>query len=102
MIVAVMVQVFIGLGFVFALIGHLGVLLLPDVYTRLQASSTSTTTSVISFFIAAMLDGGFSIATGKIVAIMVFFLLSSPVSTHLVAKHAWNQEIAPWRRRKAK
>ena len=99
MIAAVIVQVFIGLGFVFALLGHLGVLVFPDVYTRLQASSTCTTTSVISFFIAAMVDSGISATTGKIVVISVFFIVSSPVSSHIVARYAWSRGIIPWRRR---
>jgi len=100
MIVAVIVQVFITLGFVFAILGHLGVLFLPDVYTRLQASSTCTTTSVVSFFLAAMIDSGASVTTAKIVVITVFFIVSSPVSSHLVAKFAWDRGIDPWRRRK--
>ncbi len=100
MIAAVIVQVFIGLGFIFALLGHLGVLIFPDVYTRLQASSTCATTSVISFFIAAMVDSGFSLITGKIVVISVFFLVSNPVSSHIVARYAWSRGIIPWRRRR--
>lgn len=99
MIGAIIVQVFIVLGFVFALLGHLGVLVFPDVYTRLQASSTCTTTSVVSFFIAAMVESGLSVTTGKIVVISVFFLFSNPVSAHIVARYAWNSGIIPWRRR---
>jgi len=100
MIVAILVQVFISLGFIFAVLGHFGVLILPDVYTRLQASSTCTTTSVISFFLAAMIGSGFSVTTGKIAVITVFFIVSSPVSSHLVARFAWKSEIDPWRRRR--
>ena len=98
MIAGIVVQVFIGLGFIFAVLGHLGVLVFPDVYTRLQASSTCTTTSVISFFIAAMVYSGLSATTGKIVVISVFFIVSSPVSAHIVARYAWNRGIIPWRR----
>ena len=100
MIASIIVQIFLGLGFIFALLGHVGVLVFPDVYTRLQASSTCTTTSVVSFFIAAMVDSGFSPMTGKIVVIAVFFIFSSPVSAHIVARYAWNRDIIPWRRRK--
>ena len=98
MIGAIIVQAFIVLGFVFALLGHLGVLVFPDVYTRLQASSTCTTTSVVSFFIAAMVESGLSVTTGKIVVISVFFLVSNPVSAHIVARYAWNSGIIPWSR----
>ncbi|HDQ44937.1 MAG TPA: cation:proton antiporter [bacterium] len=89
---------FLFLGVVFNLIGNLGVLIFPDVYTRLQASSTCTTTSVISVFIAAMTAAGLSAVTGKIFVIALFFFVSSPVAAHIIARYAWNKEIIPWRR----
>ncbi|MDX9800043.1 MAG: monovalent cation/H(+) antiporter subunit G [Spirochaetia bacterium] len=93
------VYVFLILGAVFNLMGLLGVLIFPDPYTRLQASSTCSTTSVISIFIAAMVDAGFSPVTGKILVITLFFFISSPVSAHIIACYAWNNEIIPWRRK---
>jgi multicomponent Na+:H+ antiporter subunit G len=100
MIADIVTQIFIFLGFIFAILGHLGVLFFPDVYTRLQASSTCTTTSVVSFFIAAMISSGLSFTTGKIVVIAVFFIVSSPVSAHIVARFAWNKGMLPWHRRR--
>ena len=78
--------------------GNVGVLLFPDVYTRLQASSTCSTTSVVSVFIAAMLSEGFSPLSGKILVITFFFLITSPVSSYIVARFAWNQDIVAWRK----
>jgi len=94
------VQFFLLLGVVFSVIGNLGVLIFPDVYTRLQASSTCSTTSVFSIFLAAMLSAGISQLTGKILVITLFFLFSSPVSAYIVARFAWNQDIVPWRKLK--
>ncbi|MFW5684074.1 MAG: cation:proton antiporter, partial [Spirochaetota bacterium] len=52
--------VFLILGGVFSVMGNLGVLIFPDVYTRLQASSTCSTTSVFSVFVACMVLSGLS------------------------------------------
>ncbi|MCP5515522.1 MAG: monovalent cation/H(+) antiporter subunit G [Spirochaetales bacterium] len=90
---------FLILGAVFNLMGLLGVLIFPDPYTRLQASSTCSTTSVMSVFIAAMIDSGISAVTGKILVITLFFFISSPVSAHIIALYAWKNEIIPWRRK---
>lgn len=90
--------VFFGLGAVFGIIGNLGVLVLPDVYTRLQASSTCSTTSVFSVLVGCMLLSGFSEMTGKIVVIALFFFVSNPVSSHIIARYAWESQIIPWRR----
>ena len=95
------VQAFLLMGIVFSIMGNLGVLIFPDVYTRLQASSTCSTTSVFSIFIAAMLSAGFSPLTGEILAITVFFLITSPVSSYIIARYAWRKDIPPWRKIKS-
>lgn len=89
---------FLLLGAVFALMGNIGALLFPDVYTRLQASSTCSTTSVLSFLVAAMILAGFTEMTGKIVVILLFFLITNPISSHIIARSAWEREIVPWRK----
>lgn len=89
---------FLVLGVVFGLMGNLGVLIFPDVYTRLQASSTCSTTSVFSVFVACMIVSGLTQITGKILVITLFFLVTSPVASHIIARYAWEQGIVPWRR----
>ena len=93
-----LVQILFLMGIVFSIMGNLGVLIFPDIYTRLQASSTCSTTSVFSIFLAAMLLSGFSALSGKILVITIFFLISSPVSSYIIARYAWNKEIIPWRK----
>lgn len=92
--------IFFGLGIFFAITGHIGLLKAPDVYTRLQTSSTCSTTSVISILIASMLLSGLSPFTGKVAAITIFFVITSPLSTHIIARYAWEEGIVPWRRQK--
>ncbi len=91
-------QIFLLMGMVFSVMGNLGVIMFPDVYTRLQASSTCSTTSVFSVFIAAMLSAGFSPLSGKILVITLFFLISSPVSSYIIARYAWQKGITPWKK----
>jgi multicomponent Na+:H+ antiporter subunit G len=89
---------FFGLGVVFGIMGNVGVLALPDVYTRLQASSTCSTTSVFSVFLACMVVAGFTPMTGKILVIALFFLVTNPISSHIIARYAWEEGLVPWRR----
>lgn len=90
--------IFLLLGVIFGVIGNLGVLILPEVYTRLQASSTASTTSVFSALVACMWAAGWSPMTGKIVVIALFFFITSLISAHIIARYAWHREIVPWRR----
>lgn len=90
---------FFLLGVFFTLTGHYGQLRAPDVYTRLQASSTCSTTAVLSLLIGSMLLTGLSPFTGKIAAVTVFYLITAPVSSHIIARFAWEEGIVPWRSR---
>lgn len=90
--------VFLVLGAIFGVMGNLGVLVFPDVYTRLQASSTCSTTSVFSVFVACMIVSGFQPMTGKLAVIALFFFITNPISSHIIARYAWQSEIVPWRR----
>jgi multicomponent Na+:H+ antiporter subunit G len=93
----ILVQVFLLLGLIFGLAGNIGIVLFPDVYTRLQASSTCSTTAVFSILLAGMIHSGFTPMTGKLLGITIFFLISSPASAHIIAKYAWLENIQPWR-----
>lgn len=90
--------VFFGLGVVFNIMGNVGVLVFPDVYTRLQASSTCSTTSVLSFFIGCMFIAGWGPMTGKLLAITLFFFVTNPISAHIIARFAWQNGIVAWRK----
>ena len=89
--------VFLGLGVIFIIMANIGVLVLPDVYTRLQASSTCSTTAVFSILVACMLFSGWGPITGKLVVITVFFFMTNPISAHIIARFAWETGMIPWR-----
>jgi multicomponent Na+:H+ antiporter subunit G len=90
---------FLALGVFFGLIGNLGVLRFPDVYTRLHASAKCSTTAVVSVFLACVLLEGFSALSGRIAVIALFFLLTGPVTAHIIGRRAWKRGVLPWRRK---
>lgn len=94
------VQIFLGMGIFFGILGNIGVLKFPDIYTRLQASSKCGVTSVFSIFIACMLVEGLSSMTGRILVITLFFLITAPVTSHIIGRHAWKKGAVPWRRKR--
>lgn len=96
----ILIYVFLGLGIFFGLLGNLGVLRFPDIYTRLQASSKCGITSLLSILIASMLIKGITPMSGRILVITLFFLITSPVASHIIGKRAWEEGLIPWRRKK--
>jgi multicomponent Na+:H+ antiporter subunit G len=89
-----------ALGLFFGVLGNIGILRFPDVYTRLQASGKCSTTSLFSILIGCMFLTGFSAATVKIMVIAVFFLITGPITTHIIGRRAWKRGVVPFRRRR--
>lgn len=90
--------VFFGIGVIFNIMGNIGVLLFPDAYTRLQASSTCSTTSILSFFIGCLFLTGWGPMFGRILVITLFFFVTNPISAHIIARFAWKNGTVQWRR----
>lgn len=95
---SIVALVFFALGVIFALMGNLGVLVFPGVYTRLQASSTCSTTSVFSVLVGCMIVSGIGPLTGKILVITLFFFITNPITSHIIGRHAFESGMIPWRR----
>jgi multicomponent Na+:H+ antiporter subunit G len=82
------VLILIGAGF--ALVAAIGILRLPDVYTRMHAASKAGTLgSGLMLLALAVLAGDFAVAS-RAIAGFVFFLLTAPVAAHLLAKAAYS------------
>ena len=95
-------RVFFGMAVFFGVVGNIGVIVFPDIFTRLHASSKCSTTSVLSLMIGCMLLTGFTPMTGKIVVITLFFLITSPVTSHIIGRSAKLRGTLPWTHKKAR
>jgi multicomponent Na+:H+ antiporter subunit G len=82
-------------GCFFVLIGAIGVLRLPDFYTRMHAAGVTDTLGAELILLAMILQAGFSLVTVKLVAILFFLFFTSPTSTHAVANAAWTAGLRP-------
>ncbi len=80
--------IFIGMGIVFDFFGCLGLVRLPDVYNRLQASTKAVTLGTCSIMFGAFLMVGFTSAGMKLLLCIMFILLTAPVSAHALARGA--------------
>ncbi len=83
------------LGGAFVLIGGIGALRLPSFYTRLHAASLTETMATILIFAGMILQAGLSLATLKLLAIMVFLLLTAPTASYALANAALQSGMRP-------
>ncbi len=84
----------LGGGF-FVLAGGIGVVRLPDVYTRSHAAGMTDTLGAGLILIGLMLQGGFTLVTVKLIMILVFIAFTSPTSTHALIHTAYASGVRP-------
>ena len=82
-----------GLFFVFA--GTLGVLRLPDFYTRLHAAGMTDTLGSELILLALIIQSGFSQMSLKLLLVGFFLFITSPTATHAVAHAAYTAGLKP-------
>jgi len=72
-------------GLFFVLAGTLGVLRLPDFYTRLHAAGMTDTLGAELILIGLIIQSGFTQMSLKLLLVAFFLLLTSPTATHAIA-----------------
>lgn len=87
--------VLLSAGGVFVLIGGIGALRMPNLYTRMHAASVTDTMGAALVLAGVMLQAGLSLATIKLVAILLFLLITSPTSSYALASAALLAGIRP-------
>jgi multicomponent Na+:H+ antiporter subunit G len=86
---------FLLAGGAFLLVGGLGLIRLPDFYSRLHAAGIIDTMGAELILFGMMVQAGFSLVTVKLLLIGVFIFITSPTSTHAVANAALVAGLEP-------
>ncbi len=80
--------VLLSLGGFFVFVGGLGALRMPNLYSRMHAASVTDSIAPILVISGLVLQAGLSLATVKLVAILLFLLLTSPTASNALASAA--------------
>ena len=89
-------MIFIVVGLIFDFFGCLGLIRLPDVYNRLQASTKCVTLGTCGILFGIFLFRGFTATGMKAILCLVFILLTAPVSAHALARGAYLSGVKLW------
>jgi len=85
---------FVFIGSLFFLFGTLGLLRMPDLYNRMQASTKTTTLGVLSFLLGiGLMELQWII---KLLIIALFVVLTAPVGASALARASYNAGIKLW------
>ncbi|MEF8771149.1 monovalent cation/H(+) antiporter subunit G [Halodesulfurarchaeum sp.] len=83
-------------GLFFSLVAVIGIIRLPDLYTRAHATSKSDTLGTILSLAGVALVLGSDIAAAKTVFLLLFMLITNPTAAHAISRAAYDQDIEPW------
>ena len=87
------------LGLSFQAIAALGVLRMPDFYTRLHAVAKTETLGVLLTCLAVAIAADSALVAGKILLLALFLVLANPTSTHALSRAALRTGLRAWQRR---
>ncbi len=86
---------FIILGIAFILMGSIGIIRLPDFYSRSHAASKSDTLGILFVIGGLIIYEGFTQSSLKLLFIIIFIWLSNPIGSHALARAALKKGIKP-------
>lgn len=97
MIIEILVGVLAFFGAIFVLLAAIGMVRMPDTYLRISVTTKAATLGVgLLLFAAALYFRDVSIVA-KILAIILFVLLTAPVSAHLIGRTSYFSGVKLWK-----
>ncbi len=86
---------FLVAGAAFLLVGGIGLLRLPDLFTRMHAAGITDTLGAGLILVGLMFQAGPTLVSVKLFLILVFLFTTSPTSTHALASAALSTGVKP-------
>jgi multicomponent Na+:H+ antiporter subunit G len=87
--------VLIVIGSFFTVVGGIGLVRMPDLFTRMHAASVTETLGAGLLIAGMMLQAGLSLVTLKLLIILALFFFTAPVVTHALARTALHAKVEP-------
>lgn len=89
----ILIALFLIGGLFFFLVGTVGLIRLPDVFTRMHATTKSDTLGAGLIIVAAMIHLGWDIVVIKLLFILIFIWITNPTAAHIISKAVYHKEV---------
>ncbi|MCI0821242.1 MAG: monovalent cation/H(+) antiporter subunit G [Chloroflexi bacterium] len=90
--------VLLGLGLFFMAVTAIGLVRLPDFFSRVHSVSKSETLGITLVLLGLIAHQGFDQTSLKLGLIALFVLITNPVAAHVLTRSAVRSGLMPWRR----
>ena len=88
--------IFLVIGAVAMLVGGVGILRMPDLFTRLHAVGIIDTLGVAAILIGLAFLAGWGLVLIKLIIIFALLMLLNPSASHALARAAVHGAKKPW------
>jgi multicomponent Na+:H+ antiporter subunit G len=95
LIVEIASWILILLGSFFTVVGALGLLRMPEIFTRMHAASVTDTLGVGFLILGMGLQAGLTLVSLKLFFLLLLFIFTAPVVTHALAQACLHERIEP-------
>ena len=76
-------------------VGAIGLLRMPDAFTRLHAASVIDTLGFGSIILGLMIQSGWTLVTARLGIVLILLFFTSPVASHAIARAMRHRNIKP-------
>jgi multicomponent Na+:H+ antiporter subunit G len=84
-------------GGLFMLLGGVGVLRMPDLFMRMQASTKAATLGAGCMLTAVAIHFGDLAVGARALLVIAFVFLTAPVAAHMIARAAYSVDTPLWK-----
>lgn len=95
-VITVIVIILISLGAFLFFVGTIGILRLPDFYTRMHAVGKCDTLGLTLILAGLVLYEGLTLLSAKLLLITFFIFIANSTATHAITRAALKAGIVPW------
>lgn len=95
MVVDILSGLCIAAGIVALITGSIGLVRLPDLYSRTHAVGMMDTAGVGFIILGLIIHEGFTLISVKLALVGIFLFFTSPIATHAVAQVAYRAGLKP-------
>lgn len=85
-----------AVGLFFTFVSMIGVIRLPDIYSRAHTASQADTLGAGFALGATALALGMDLSGGKAMVLLFFIFLTNPTAAHAIARAAFEEQVVPW------
>ncbi|MDW7671731.1 MAG: monovalent cation/H(+) antiporter subunit G [Bacillota bacterium] len=89
MFVQLLIFLLLAGGSFFFLVGTIGLIRLPDAFSRMHATTKCDTLGAGLILMGLILHQGLHMISLKLLVIMAFIMLTNPTAAHIIAKAAY-------------